>query len=494
MRGVWSEMHKRVAIVIAVIAALAIGAVAMNARGGSEPKPATEVKPQPTAAAVTVAEARKADVAVEVTATGTVTALREAKIAAKSPGRVAAVLVKEGQRVNAGAPLMRLDTAELAAQEAQARADLAAASARLTQLQTGARPEERTQSADAYTQAQAAVRVAQARVTALERGARPQEREQAADAVARAKAALDLAEADAQRMRSLHQMGAISRQALEAAEMQLRLAQTNHNSAVQQQSMVQEGPRIEDLQTARAQLMQAQAAANSAQQSMRLVEQGPRTEEILFASAQVARAQASLRAARVRLVDATVTAPFAGTVVQRDVEPGESVSPAAHSFIIAELDEVLVELAVPERYRVGLTRGQSATIRVDALRGRTFAGKVDEIGPAAALASRTFLVKVRVSNPDGTLRPGTFARGAIVTGTRVSVLQIPEAAILLTSGKPIVFVVKDGKALRREVTLGERTDGLVEITAGVEAGEQVVVQGQEGLTDNQPVAPKAPTQ
>lgn len=484
-------MRKRVGIVIAIIAALAIGAIAMGAKGAPEPRP-TEPKPTPVAAPVVVAPARQADVAFTVTATGTVAALREAKIAAKNPGRVAVVLVKEGQRVTAGTPLMRLDTAELAAQAAQASADLQASRARLTQLQVGARPEERRQAADAYTQAQAAVRVAQARVTAMERGARPQEREQAAEAVARAKAALDLAQADAQRMRSLHDMGAVSRQALESAETQMRLAQTNYNTAVQQQSLVQEGPRVEDLQTARAQLMQAQAAASAAQQSMRLVEQGPRSEEISFAAAQVARSQAFLSAARVRLVDATITAPFAGTVVQRDVEPGESVSPAVHSFIIAELDEVLVELAVPERYRPGLARGQSATIRVDALPGRTFAGRVDEIGPAAALASRTFLVKVRVPNPDGIVRPGTFARGAIVTGMRANVLQIPEAAILLTSGKPIVFVVKDGKALRREVTLGERTDGLVEITAGVEAGEQVVVQGQEGLTDNQPLAPQAP--
>jgi len=485
-------MRKRVGMVAAIVAALAIGVVAMNARGGPEAPPPVEAKREPVA--VVMAAARQADVAVTVTATGTVTALREAKIAAKNPGRVAVVLVKEGQRVAAGAPLMRLDTAELAAQQAQARADLMGAQARLAQLQAGARPEERRQAANAYTQAQAAVRMAQARLAAMERGARPQEREQAGDAVARAKAALDLAQADANRMRSLHEMGAISRQALESAETQLRLAQTAYNSAVQQQSLVHEGPRIEDLQAARAQVMQAQAAADSAQQAMRLVEQGPRTEEISFASAQVARSQAFLAAARVRLVDASVIAPFGGTVLQRDVEPGESVSPAAPSFVIAELNEMFVELAVPERYRAGLAPGQSATIRVDALPDRTFAGTVDEIGPSAALASRTFLVKVRVRNPDGTLRPGTFARGTIITAKRASVLQIPEAAVLLTAGKPIVFVVKDGKALRREVTLGERHNGLVEITAGIAAGEQIVVQGHEGLTDNQPVAPRAPTQ
>src|SRR5688572_5428272 len=121
-------MRKRVAIVTAIIAALAIGAVAMGARGGSDAKPPVETKREP--AAVVVATARSSDVAVEVIATGTVTALREAKIAAKAPGRVAAVLVDEGQRVSAGTPLLRLDTAELSTFAAQAGADLQAARAR----------------------------------------------------------------------------------------------------------------------------------------------------------------------------------------------------------------------------------------------------------------------------------------------------------------------------------------------------------------------------
>lgn len=469
-------MRKRVVIITAVVAALAIGVVALNARGGPEPAPTPKVQPsQPVT--VGVVEAHRSDMAVEVTATGTVMALREAKIATKAPGRVAVVLVKEGQRVGTGTPLMRLDAAELAAQEAQARADLQAARARLAQMQAGARPEERRQAAAAVVQAQA-------RLQAFERGARPQERQQAADAVARAKAGLDLAQADAQRMRSLHEMGAISRQALDAAEMQLRQAQVTYNSALQQQSLVHEGPRIEDVQAARA-------AADAAQQAARLVEQGPRSEEIDFAAAQVARAEGFLAAARVRLADATIRAPFAGTIVQRAVEPGESVSPGAPSFALAQLDEVFIELAVPERSRATLTPGQAATIGIDALPGRVFTGRVDEIRPAAALASRTFVVKVRVSNPDGVLRPGMFARGAIVTETRAAVLRIPQAAVLRTSGRPIIFVVKDGRAIRREVSLGDQQGGFVEISAGVADGEQVVVEGHEALTDSQPVTPRA---
>jgi RND family efflux transporter MFP subunit len=290
-------------------------------------------------------------------------------------------------------------------------------------------------------------------------GARSQERAQASNAVAQAKAALDQAQSDAQRMRALLQMGAIARQQLDAAETQFRVAQAAYNTALQQQSLVIEGPRTEDIQAARAQLAQAEALLASTLIQMR---------------------------------DATVTAPFAGTIVRRAVEPGESVSPLAPSFVLAQLDDVYIELLVPERHRAALRAGQRADVRVDALPGRQFTGKVAEISPAASAVSRSFVVKVRVANPDRVLQPGMFARATIVTGTRSGVLQIPERAVLATAGGPVIFIVQGGRAVRRAVTLGDRQGGLLEIRSGVSAGESVVVGGQEGLTDNQAVAPRPP--
>jgi HlyD family secretion protein len=334
------------------------------------------------------------------------------------------------------------------------------------------------------------VQAARARLQALERGARPQEREQAANAVAQAKAALDLAQADVQRVRSLYQTGAVSRQQLDAAETQLRVAQAAYDTARQQQALVVEGPRAEDIQAARAQLAQAQAAADAARQTLRLVEMGPRAEEIAAARAQLDQAQALLAAARVRLQDATVRAPFAGTVLQRMVEAGESVSPppGSPSFVVGELQDVLVELVVPERQRAGLRSGQPVAVTVDAFPQARLSGRVEEIRPQAAVASRAFTVKVRVSNPERLLRPGMFARGVVTTGVRAGVLQIPDRAVLLTGGRRIVFVAKDGRALRREVTIGEQQGGVAEVVQGLDEGDQVIIEGHEGLTDNHPVA------
>ncbi len=416
-------MRIRVLIVSAIIIALTGGFMAVRARGNAPN--ATNQPAQPVPVAVAVVTAHRADLVTSVADTGTVASLREAKIASTLSGIVVEVFVSEGQRVQRGTPLMRLKTDSLAATEAQARASVANARARLAQLLNGARPEE------------------------LDR---------AAAAAAQAKAALDLAQANVQRIRTLYQMGAVSRQDLDSSESQFR---------------------------------QAQAAYDSATQSQRLTQLGPRTEEIAAAQAQLAQAEAALAAAQIQLRDATVTAPFAGTITQRSVEPGESVSPGATSFMLAQLDDVYAQLAVPERQRQSLRVGQVVAITVDALPGAQFAGKIAEIQPAEAVSSRSFTVKVRVPNPQGVLRPGMFARGTITVSVRPNVLQIPDSAVLATTGKPIVFIVQDGKAVRREVALGEQQSGLIEITSGLTGGEQVVISGAAGLTDNQPVTLRA---
>ncbi len=422
-------MRPRLVAIGFVIVVLAAGTVTLRATRRSAGAPTTEVVKQQDPVSVTTAAVHRANFVTSVSAVGAVASLREARIGTKTSGRVATVLVQEGQRVPAGAPLMQLDTSELVAQESQARANVEMARARLEQLQAGARVEERRQTANAAAQAQWTLRLAQAEV---------------------------------QRLRTLYEQGAVSKQQLEVAE---------------------------------TQLAQAQMADDSAQQSVKLVQLGPRPEEIQVARAQLAQAEANLAAARIRLQDATVVAPFAGTIVQRMVEPGETVSSVSPpSFLLAQLDEVFVELAVPERHRAALRPGQPVTIAVDALPGSLFKGKVEEIRPAAVTASRSFTVKVRVPNPQGTLRPGMFARGTIEVAVRPLVLQIPERAVLMTATRPVVFVVQNGQAIRREVSPGDRQGGLVEITTGLNEGEQVIVEGHEGLRDNQPVAPRSPQQ
>lgn len=436
-------MRLRVIVVGAVLLALVSGGMVVRARSRTAPPSAVPTTAVQAPVAVAVAAARRTDVATRVLASGSVTSIRDAKIGSKISGRVAAVLVEEGQQVGAGTPLLRLDTRDLEAQAAQAQANAAAARARLAMVLAGARPEERRISENQVAQSQAGLRSAQA--------------------------SLSLAQANMERMRSLNAQGAVSKQDLDTAETQSRVAQ--------------------------AQVAQAQAQYDSARQNWTMVVRvGSRQEDIEQARAQLGQAEAGLAAIQVQLQDSIIRAPFAGTITQRHVEPGEVVSSSSQSalFVLSEVSDVFTELVVPAQHRSELQQGQVARVTVDGLPGKTFEGRVEEIKPAAEMVNRTFGVKVRMSNRQAILRPGMFARGAIVVGVRHGVLQIPEQAVMTATAGPVVFVVGDGRAAHRAVTLGDHHDGLVEVTSGLADGDKVVVQGQDALADHQRVTFRAP--
>ena len=426
------------------VALVALGALlgvgfSFSTRAAHRPAdpPAAVDPPAPT---VSVRTAAAGDVVTRVLATGTVTSIRDAKLGSKLSGRVAAVLVDEGTRVAAGAPLLRLDTSDLLAQQAQAQATVDSARAVMTKTVTGARPQERLQSTDAVAQARATLNSAQASAR--------------------------LAQTTVDRDRTLQAEGAISQQDLDQAVTQLSVAQ--------------------------AQVAQAQAAYDSAAQNAAMIKIGSRDEDIQAARAQLAQAEAGLAAIQTQLHESTMYAPFAGTITQRNVEPGEIVSSVSASstnplLVLSQIDDVYVELVVPAQHRFELRGGESAVMAIDGLPGQTFTGQVAEVRPAADAASRTFGVKVLVPNPNGILRPGMFARGGIIASVRRGVLQVPEQAIVTAASGPMVFVVENGRAARRPVRLGVHHDGMVEVTSGLAVGQQVVVGGQDALTDNQPV-------
>ena len=127
------------------------------------------------------------------------------------------------------------------------------------------------------------------------------------------------------------------------------------------------------------------------------------------------------------------------------------------------------------------------TFRVAAIPGREFVGEVDFVDPVVQLPGRTILVKARVPNAQHLLQAGMFIEAHLVTAVRPKAVVVPEDAVVPLQGANFVWVVTEGKANRRQVGLGVRTPGFVEIASGVDAGEQVVVGGLELLFPGAPV-------
>jgi membrane fusion protein (multidrug efflux system) len=144
---------------------------------------------------------------------------------------------------------------------------------------------------------------------------------------------------------------------------------------------------------------------------------------------------------------------------------------------VEDLDTLILRVNVPERELSKLSVGQPAELAFDAVPGRTFRGEIALISPSIDPATATFGVRIRVTETGGLLRPGMFARVAIVYERKPDALQIPRTALLDSEGPPKVFVVKDGKAAERAVKLGLSNGAWIEVTEGLKDGEKVVVVG-----------------
>jgi membrane fusion protein (multidrug efflux system) len=236
----------------------------------------------------------------------------------------------------------------------------------------------------------------------------------------------------------------------------------------------------------RAQVARAEADRDLARQALdrtqQLLAQDASTrQELERAEATSRSTQASLDLLAVRLDRSTVRAPFAGVVGRRLVSIGDYVNSASRLLTLQTYDPQRAVFQVPERYAEQLALNQRVGFRVAALPGQEFTGIVDFVDPVVQLPARTIMVKARVHNPRRALQAGMFIEARLATAVRPNAVVIPEDAVLSLQGANVVWVVADGKAVRREAALGVRTRGFVEVLDGIAAGEQVVVGGAERL-------------
>src|SRR2546426_4792304 len=252
--------------------------------------------------------------------------------------------------------------------------------------------------------------------------------------------------------------------------------------------------KVDDAQL-KAQVAQLEAQRDLAQQALArakdLAQQNASsTADLEKAEAEMRSAQAQYDLQRIRLERTTVRAPFAGVVGQRYVSLGDYVTNSTKLASLHTVNPQRATFQVPERFARSLSPGQAVTFRVAAIAGRDFIGEVDFVDPVVQLPGRTILVKARVPNPRRLLQPGMFIEARLVTALRPKAVVIPEDAVVPAEGTSSVWVVVDGKADRRKVSLGVRTPGFVEVLEGGKAGEQVVTGGLELPAPGAPGTPR----
>lgn len=425
--------------------------------------------------------------------TGQLVANSVTNLSTKVAGKVEYVAAREGDAVQKGQLVIQLDASDAREQLRQARAGLEqalagvkTAQAKVTQAKTAARVGD-VQNASAIQQAKAGVASAEARLQELRTGARSQERIQAQNQVAIAKANLDKARTDYNRYNSLLQQGAVPQATVDTYKTALDVAQSNYNNAQQALSLVQEGARTEDIRAAEAALQQARqtlvsAQANAETSINRQADVRAAVAGLATAQAQVSSAKAAIGIAEQNVANFKIYAPRTGSVISRNVEPGQYAQPGTPLLTIVDLSTVYLQANVSETDVARVSPGQTVNVVVDAYPNRVFAGKVESIVASADPASRIFAAKVTIPNPDHALKPNMFARASIVTGKVPNAMLVPKVAVVNKDGKTTVVRVKKGEADVVPVTTGLTSGNDIVVTSqSLHDGDVVVTSGAETL-------------
>jgi len=242
--------------------------------------------------------------------------------------------------------------------------------------------------------------------------------------------------------------------------------------------------RLDD-QIARAELLQASANLSLAQsqnaraanlQAEGFISKQARDE----AASKLKIEQAAVSLARARLDKTRIVAPFAGVIGLRNVSVGDYVNAGQDLVQMASIDPLKLDFRIPEQYLTRVRVGQLLDVRFDALPGELRVGEVYAISPLIDAGGRSILVRARVGNDDGVLRPGMFARVRLLFA-REDVLAVPETALTPAGQVQYVYRLRDGHAWRVDVQIGERRGGMVEVQHGLEEGDRVVVAGLQRL-------------
>lgn len=224
---------------------------------------------------------------------------------------------------------------------------------------------------------------------------------------------------------------------------------------------------------------------------------------------QAASAVAQAEAQRALIAKKTIRAPFDGELGIRRISLGQYLNPGAPIVTLQSLDPILVNFALPEQRLGRIREGLPVRVSVDALPGRSFEGTVSAVEPAVDPSTRNFTVQAKLPNPDGVLRPGTFARVSMALGEPRKVVAVPQTAVSFQPYSNSVWVLKpmpkqkaadpqaDGAAsqgpapdtmvVQRLVKTGATRGDLIAVTEGLQPGERVASSGLLKLRNEGPV-------
>lgn len=252
---------------------------------------------------------------------------------------------------------------------------------------------------------------------------------------------------------------------------------------------VQKGQVLVELDSAQARADLAAAEAASAESASQVKRSRELIASRVISESQFEQLEATMKAndarvaaARSRVDDTVIRAPFNGRVGLRRVSVGSLVNPGTTITTLDDLSIIKVDFSVPENFLAGLRDGLKVKATAAAFPGRDFIGIVTGVDSRIDPVSRSVTVRAAVPNADLALKPGMFLNVSLARDEH-DALMVPEAALVPEQSRQFLFVIEDGRATRREVRIGGRQPGRVEIVSGLKVGEQVIVEGTQKVRE-----------
>jgi membrane fusion protein, heavy metal efflux system len=492
-----------------------------NEFGGQEGSQSTNVQIDSATAkqiGVQTVAAKKQNLNVEIAATGQIELLPTQKVEVTAPikGKIVQLLVQPGARVKAGQILARMSSPELNELRVTSLEKRSAAIALLRQAQTDRTLAQRSSSkiaeiATAETnQARSQLTAARSRLAreqqlvkngSVVRAAKNSYQRQQQIAIAEVNSAqteLELAQERYQKDLELSNSGALARRQLLESKSKLAEARTLLVKAQSQPGVAQSETELRKAET-ELPLRELRDAEKQVAEAQGQLAKALNQKSVVEANAQVQRSTAAVTAAQtqLRLSDASyrgllgqlgnkanpqglvsITAPIDGTVADRDITIGQSVAdPGAKLMTITDDRQVLATANIYERDLGRLKIGQQVSVKVPGAGDKVFLGQISRIGTAVDSQSRVVPVQATLSNSDGLLKAGTFAEIKLATSqVTTPVVVIPASAVVEANLEKLVYVKSGDGYQPITVTLGQTVGDLVEVKAGLFAGDSVVSQ------------------
>jgi len=353
---------------------------------------------------------------------GVLTAYRKVMLASEAGGTIEKIYFEKGDRVKKGQVLAEIGTRSIRLRVREAKAAVAAARSAFEKVETGSRPEE--------------IRIAEA-------------------ALKEAEAGLLESEKNFIRLKDLRESKSASNSEYDSAKRMVDMARARVESAGEQLALARQGPRAEDRKAARASLDQAEATLAVAEDWLR---------------------------------KSMIIAPCDGIIAFREVEEGEVivVPPVTIITQVVDLDRMKIKVSVGEKDIHVLTEQKIFDFTIDAFPNETFSCRLFFLSPTADPATRSFPAEFMVEKPDQRMADGMTIRVRLPFVDKRKKVKVPSAWLTEEKGKIGLFVVRDGKALFKAVTLGAYYDQRVEVLSGLD-NQELVITNPAGLKSGDPV-------